>query len=73
MALRWVMTDAEPSAPMERDKSEPFLGMTTLVWKGGAMLAMRERSGSDARVGAEAVSVARAERASMVVGCILDA
>jgi len=32
MALRWVITDAELSAPMERDKSEPFLMMVTLVW-----------------------------------------
>ena len=32
MALRWVITDAELSAPMERDKSEPFLRMATLVW-----------------------------------------
>lgn len=68
MALRWVITDAELSAaPMERDTSVPFLVMTTFVWYGGAMLAMRARSGSDARVGADTVSVTRADWASMVV------
>lgn len=32
MALRWVSVDAESAAPMERDRSEPFLVMLILVW-----------------------------------------
>lgn len=65
IALRWV-SDDDLSAPMDRDISDPFLLITTLVWYGGAIPAMRARSGSDARVGAETVRVTRAERASMV-------
>ena len=34
IAFRWVITDEadELSAPIERDKSEPFLVIDTLVW-----------------------------------------
>ena len=68
IALRWVSDDDDDlSAPMDRDISEPFLVMTTLVWYGGAIPATRARSGSDARVCAETVRVTSAERASMVV------
>ena len=74
IALRWVSGDDDDlSAPMDRDISDPFLLITTLVWYGGAIPAMRARSGSDARVGAETVRVTRAERASMVeIFCLLS-